>query len=63
MRSVPDLVASHIFFEPQVVEIATETGYPIRQRKITLAIAVDVDILPCPLRNLTARSPSENSRV
>jgi len=48
-RRVSDLAECHIFFALQVVEIATETGRRFRWRKITLAIAVDVDILPCPL--------------
>jgi hypothetical protein len=46
---VSDLAQCHIFFSLQVVEIATETGYLILGRKIRLAIALDVDILPCPL--------------
>jgi hypothetical protein len=37
------------FFALQVVEIATDAGYPIHRRKNSLAIVVDVDILPCPL--------------
>jgi hypothetical protein len=44
----------------QVVEIPIDTGYPIRRRKKRLALAVVVDILRCPLRNLAVRSPSEN---
>jgi hypothetical protein len=57
---VSDLARRHIFFAAQVVEIALDSGYLIRQRKIRLAITVDVDILRCPLETPGARSPTEN---
>jgi hypothetical protein len=44
----------------QVVEIATESGYPISRWKKRLAMADDVDILRPPKRNLAANSPTEN---
>ena len=48
---VSDLATPHIFFTAQVVEIATDAGYQIRQRKNSLAIALYIDILRCPLGN------------
>jgi hypothetical protein len=47
----------------QVVEIATDTGSTVGGSKFTLAIAVGVDILPCPLGRPAANSPVGDSHV
>ena len=51
-QRVSDLAGCHIFFEPQVVEIPIETGYPISRWKKRLAMSDDIDILRCPQSNL-----------